>query len=358
MYADLTSLCVSPDSTIRDAMSCMDCTRLGIVLVVDDDRRLMGTITDGDMRRAVLANTDLTQSIDALLARKTGTRYARPITAPVNADRSTYLNLLKRHSIMQLPLVDGEERVVGLVTLDEFLPDREVPLRAVVMAGGEGSRMRPFTEDVPKPMLPLGDQPLMEIIIQQLRDAGIKHVNVTTHYKSEKITEHFGDGRNFGVEIAYVTEDRPLGTAGALGLMEVPKETILVINGDILTQVDFRAMLAFHQEYRGDLTMAVREYDVRVPFGVVECQGASVARLTEKPLLKFFVNAGIYLLEPMVYRYIPNGQRFDMTDLIQRLLDEGRRVVSFPIREYWLDIGLPDDYLKAQIDVKSGKSSR
>lgn len=358
MYTDFSNLCINPNETIRDAISCMDRNRLGIVLIVDEKRRLVGTLTDGDVRRAVLANVNLSQSPTVLLAKKVGSPYERPITAPAGADRSAYLSLLQRHKILHLPLLDQEERVVGLVTLDDFVPDRGLPLQAVVMAGGEGRRLRPLTEEMPKAMLPVGDRPLMEIIIRQLREVGIKRVNVTTHHKSEKITQHFEDGRNFGVELSYVTEDRPLGTAGALSLMEAPQDTLLVINGDILSQVDFRAMLAFHREYHGDLTVAVSQYAIQVPFGVVECQGVSVLRLTEKPTLNFFVNAGIYLLEPVVYRYIPNGERSDMTELIQRLIAEGRQVVSFPIREYWLDIGLPDDYLKAQNDVMKWKQRR
>ena len=358
MHTDLTNFCIHQSKSILDAVTLMDSNGLGIVLVVDGDSRLLGTITDGDVRRALLANMDLTQLVTVLVASKEGSRYARPITASPGSDPETYLNLLRENSILHLPLLDKDQRVVGLVSLDEFLPERVVPRQAVIMAGGQGNRMRPLTEEIPKPMLPVGDQPLMEIIIQQLRDAGIKRVNVTTHHKSEKITEHFGDGRNFGVELSYVTEDRPLGTAGALGLMETPQDTILVINGDILSHVNFRAMLSFHREHQGDLTMAVRQYDVQVPFGVVECQGSSVLSLNEKPTLNCFVNAGIYLLEPLVYRYIPNGRPFDMTDLIQRLLKEGRRVVSFPILEYWLDIGLPDDYLKAQKDVMTWKTRR
>jgi len=333
----------------------MDSNRLGIVLVVNEEKKLVGTVTDGDVRRAVLGNLDLAQPVSLLLKRKGGSPYERPITAPASAGRATFLSLLQDHDICHLPLLDDGERVVGLVTVDDFVPNRVLPLKAVVMAGGLGSRMLPLTQDLPKPMLPVGDQPLMEIIIQQLREAGIRQVNVTTHHKSEKITDHFGDGRDFGVELNYVTEDRPLGTAGALGLMEVPRETVLVINGDILTQMDFRAMLAFHREYQGDLTIAVRQYDIQIPFGVVECQGAAVTSITEKPLLNFFVNAGIYLLEPIVYSYLPNGKSFDMTDLIQRLLVDGRRVVSFPVREYWLDIGFPDDYQKAQSDVAQWK---
>lgn len=356
MYTDLATFCIGSRKSVLEAITLMDCNRLGIVLVVDDDQRLVGTVTDGDVRRAMLASVDLKQSVSALLARKVSSPYARPITAPVGADRSTYLNLLQQHNILHLPLLDENQRVMGMVRLDDFVPNGLVRLQAMVMAGGEGRRMRPLTEDVPKPMLPLGDRPLMEIIIRQLREAGIKRVNVATHHKSEKITDHFGDGSEFGVELNYVNEDRPLGTAGALGLMEEPQETLLVINGDILTQIDFRAMLAFHREHHGDLTVAVRQYDIQVPFGVVECQGAAVMRITEKPLLNFFVNAGIYLLEPVVYRYIPNGRPFDMTELIQRLLVDGRRVVSFPVREYWLDIGLPDDYQKAQSDIVQWKT--
>ncbi len=333
----------------------MDSSRLGIVLVVNEEKRLVGTVTDGDVRRAVLGNLNLAQPVSVLLRRKEGSLYERPITAPASAGRATFLSLLQDHNIFHLPLLDDKERVVGMVTLDDFVPNRVLSLKAVVMAGGLGSRMLPLTQDLPKPMLPVGDQPLMEIIIQQLREAGIRQVNVTMHHKSEKITDHFGDGRDFGVELNYVTEDRPLGTVGALGLMEAPRETVLVINGDILTQMDFRAMLAFHREQQGDLTIAVRQYDLHIPFGVVECQGAAVTSITEKPLLKFFVNAGIYLLEPIVHSYIPNGKPFDMTDLIQRLLVDGRRVVSFPVREYWLDIGEPSDYEQAQEDVKNGK---
>ena len=222
------------------------------------------------------------------------------------------------------------------------------------MAGGSGTRLRPLTEDLPKPMLPVGDRPLMEVIIDQLRQSGIGRVNITTHYLPEKITDYFGNGENFGVELNYVSEDRPLGTAGSLGLIDWPRETLLVINGDILTKVNFRAMLDYHQEHRADITVGVRKYDIQVPYGVVECEDQRVCRLREKPNLSFFVNAGIYMLEPSVNEHIPNGQHYDMTDLIERLIHKGRSVVSFPIVEYWLDIGEPSDYERAQKDMKNG----
>jgi NDP-sugar pyrophosphorylase family protein len=254
-----------------------------------------------------------------------------------------------------LPLVDDAGRVVDLLLRRDLVGRDGSDLAAVIMAGGYGTRLRPLTEDVPKPMLPVGDRPLMEMIIEQLRESGIRRVNVTTHYLADKIKEHFDDGRDFGVEIDYVDEDRPLGTAGALGLMEAPDQPLLVMNGDILTRINFQAMLSYHREHDADLTVGVRQYDLEVPYGVVECEGSRVRRLREKPRYNFLVNAGIYLLEPSVHCYIPNGQRFDMTDLIEKLLKDGRTVVSFPIVEYWLDIGEPVDYEQAQEDVKNGR---
>lgn len=353
MYVDLAKVCCRPDAPIREIIAQMDRAGVGILLIVDAERRLLGTVTDGDLRRAVLANVNLGQPASVLLARKAGTRFATPITAPMAQDSAAYLNLLKQHSILHLPLLDAQQHVAGLVTMDSLVPEQVLPLRAVVMAGGQGTRLHPLTEQTPKPMLHVGDRPMLEIIIAQLREAGIRQVKVTMHHQSEKITQHFGNGREFGVELSYVTEDRPLGTIGGLGLLEIPQETTLVMNGDILTQVDFRAMLAYHREHQADLTVAVRQYDIKVPYGIVECEGVQVRQISEKPLLGFFVIAGIYLLEPSVYRIIPSGQRFDMTDLIQRAVEDGRPVVSFPIREYWLDIGQREDYEQAQQEIKT-----
>ena len=258
---------------------------------------------------------------------------------------------LVRHAEAAPALVDAERRVAGLVTAEELLPSEELPLQAVIMAGGAGTRLRPLTQDVPKPMLPVGGRPMLERLIEQLRGAGIHRVNISTNYKREVIENHFGDGREFGVAVNYVKEDQPLGTAGALSLMQAPSEPILVVNGDILTRLNFRDLLNFHREHQADLTVAVRQYDVNVPFGVIETNGTAVTKVVEKPVLNFFVNAGIYLLEPHVHQAIPNGQRFDMTDLIEQLIAQGRRVVSFPVLEYWLDIGQLADYEAAQRNV-------
>jgi NDP-sugar pyrophosphorylase family protein len=226
------------------------------------------------------------------------------------------------------------------------------------MAGGFGQRLRPLTDEAPKPMLPVNGRPLMEHIIEQLRKAGINQVSIATHYKPEVITNHFGDGRALGVNINYIFEDHPLGTAGALGLMVAPTSPILVINGDILTQLDFRVMHAFHETHGALLTVGVRKYDLQIPYGVVELKGLEIVRLEEKPVQTVLVNAGIYLLESEVYHYIPRGAPCDMTDLIQTLVRAGKRVISFPICEYWMDIGNLQDYQRAGHDISSGEFGR
>ena len=237
--------------------------------------------------------------------------------------------MMTERDIRHIPLLNEGDQVVDVALLSELVKEYELPLRAIVMAGGYGTRLRPLTDDLPKPMLPIGDRPLLEIIVNGLREAGIRQVNVATHYKGEMIAEHFKDGQDFGVDIRYVHEDQPLGTAGALSLLEESDEPLLVINGDILTRVDFHAMLNFHREHNADLTVAVRQYEFRVPYGVIDTDGTAVKGISEKPLFRQFINAGIYLLNPSIRRLIPNGQHYDIPDLIQQLLKENRPVVCF-----------------------------
>ena len=293
--------------------------------------------------------------MNLFLSSKGNSNFGYPVTASVDEERVNLLRVLQANRIRHLPLVDKYDKVVDLVTLGEFLPSEDAPSQAVIMAGGFGLRLRPLTNELPKPMLPMGDKPLMEIIMGQLREAGIRQVNVTTHHKSEKITQHFGDGSNFGLQINYVTEDRPLGTVGGLTLMPTPAETILVMNGDILTQIGFKAMLDYHREHDADLTMAVQMCDIQIPYGVIECDGTFITSLREKPQLDFMVNAGIYLLEPNVFSLIPKDTEYDMTDLVQDSVDNRLTVVAFPIREYWIDIGKYSDYEQAQEDIRVGK---
>jgi dTDP-glucose pyrophosphorylase len=349
----LEPLCIPPDCTIRTAIASIDRGGLGIALIVDSDRHLVGTISDGDVRRAMLDSIDLEQAVSVLLSRKSNTQYSKPIAAKLGDNPEMLMALMMQYSVHVIPVLDEAGILHDLVAMDDLIPGDNLPVQAVIMAGGFGSRLRPLTEDMPKPMLPVGGRPVMEVLLEQLQQAGIRQVNVTTHYLPEKITEHFGDGKAFGVEINYVNEEKPLGTGGALGLLPQPVEPMLVVNGDVLTRVNFRSMLAFHQENHADLTVAVRQYDVEIPFGVIESDGVLVKSVREKPRLSHFVNAGIYLLDPGVYQFIPNGEHFNMTDLIQWLIDAGRRVVCFPVSEYWLDIGQHADYVRAQNDMET-----
>ncbi|HEY6330585.1 MAG TPA: nucleotidyltransferase family protein, partial [Blastocatellia bacterium] len=325
---------VTAQSTIREVMTAIDTGAKGIALVVDDNRRLLATLTDGDVRRALLAGHTLNEPTSELLALKAQTPYPTSITAEAGTPDSELIKLMTANSIRQVPLVGYRGEVVGLATLDELAPDQMNSLNAVIMAGGFGTRLRPLTEDIPKPMLPIGGRPLIEHIVDQLSSVGITHVNITTHYKAQAIVSHLGDGEKFGLKIDYINEERPLGTVGSLAMLDPWESTLLVINGDILTRLNFRALLDFHRENRAMITVGVRPYELQVPYGVIDVDGASVKRLSEKPTLKFFVNAGIYLLEPEVYNWIRNGHRLDMTDLVQSLLDDGERVASFPISEY------------------------
>lgn len=353
---DVSDFQVRPDSPISEVVACIDRSgRISIALVVDGNSRLINTLSDGDVRRGLLAGFNLSDSASKLLEIKARTPHPFPVTAPLDASEQDLLLTMQTRAVRQIPLVDETGRPKGIVILSDLLPQVTRGLQAVIMAGGRGTRLRPLTEDLPKPMLPLGGRPVMEHIIEQLRNTGIRQVNITTHYQAEKITDHFGNGAAFGVDINYVREDSPLGTGGALGLLQKPQEPLLIINGDILTQVDFHAMHAFHQDNRAQLTVGVRRYEVNVPYGVIDRDGISVTGLREKPDLAFFVNAGIYLMEPEVHDHIPAGQHMNMTDLVLEVIAAGKTVVSYPICEYWLDIGRHDDYNKAQEDAESGR---
>jgi len=345
----LKTVLISPEEPIAEAVRRLDEAGTGVLLVCDADRRLRGVLTDGDIRRAMLRNISFQEPCRTIATAEPVV--GRPETTPAEA-----LEILNRADLNQLPIVDAQDsRIVGLLLRRDLVSSEQLGLSAVIMAGGFGTRLQPLTKDTPKPMLPVGDRPLLERTIGRLREAGIKHVNVTTHYLAERITSYFGDGEAFGVEINYVSEDRPMGTAGGLRLMDAHEEPLLVINGDILTAMDFRDLLAYHRRHRAELTVCVRKYDFQVPYGVLECDGPRVVGIREKPVVSFLVNAGIYLLEPSAQRFIPVDRPFDMTDLIARLIKEGRPMVSYPVVEYWLDVGRQADYKQANEDVEKAR---
>lgn len=343
---------VTTGATVRETVTVIDKGALGLALVVDGEGRLLATITDGDVRRAMLSGVDLDAPVSTLVDRREG----EPVTALHGVTASELLELMSRHRLRHVPLVDADLHPVGVAALDDLVDDVTLPSRAVVMAGGFGRRLGALTESLPKPMLPVGGKPLLERIIMQLGAAGIDRVHVTTHFRPEEIVDHFRDGRSFGVQIDYVNEEQPLGTAGALGLIDlVDDDPVLVLNGDIVTDVDFRSLLHFHSEHDAEMTIGVWPYEVHVPYGLVETDGEAVTGIREKPVVRSFVNAGIYVLSPDVCRSVPRGERLDMTDLIERLIAGGRRVISFPLREYWLDIGELETYQQALLDAAEGE---
>lgn len=347
-------LLVSPQDSIRQVMLRIESNSKGIALVVKEDHRLIDTVTDGDIRRAILSGMQLDLPVSELLNFGAPKKRPRPLTAPADISDTKLLRIMNEHTLRHIPLVNTAGRVVGAALLSELIKEYEVPLKAVIMAGGYGTRLRPLTESLPKPMLKVGNRPLLELIIEKLRQAGIRQVNLATHYKEDIISRYFGNGEDFGVKIRYVKEDRPLGTAGALSRIEDLDSLLLVINGDILTSADFRLMANFHREHDADMTVAVRPSEFRIPYGVMETEGVMITRIREKPVVQHLINAGIYLLNPEMLQLIPVDQPHDMTDLIEQLIAKGHRVVGFPLKEYWLDIGRIDDYEKAKQDVKGG----
>ncbi|MFC1835968.1 nucleotidyltransferase family protein [Thermodesulfobacteriota bacterium] len=352
MIDRIREMCVSPNFSVREVIECLNRNGKCIAVVVDEEDRLITTITDGDLRRAILRDIGLETSVNELVG-SIPDKPPKPISAPVGSSDEDILALMNEHSIRHVPVLDESERVVDVVCLSDLA--KEMSLTAVVMAGGYGTRLGRLTKEMPKPMLKVGDRPILEVIINQLKAAGIRKVNVTTHYRRQAIWDYFQDGQDFGVDIRYVNEDHPLGTAGSLGLVESSRDPLLVINGDVLTRVDYNAMLDFHQDNEADMTVAVRTFELSIPYGVIELEDVMIKDIAEKPVRKYPVNAGIYLVNPDVCRLIPEGESYDMPDLIRELIDMKRRVVGFPVHEYWLDVGHPTDYWQAQEDIRQGR---
>ncbi|BAE48889.1 nucleotidyltransferase family protein [Paramagnetospirillum magneticum] len=335
---------VSPTTPVLDAIKALDLGAMQIVLVVDGQSRLLGTITDGDIRRGLLRGLPLESPASEVM----NPRFHH---GRVEDEAGVLLATMRRLQISQMPLLDGDGRVVGLKTLEQMLALDGCDNWVVLMAGGEGRRLRPLTQDVPKPLLPVGPRPILETILKNFIEAGFRNFFISVNYRAEQVESHFGDGSALGVSIRYLREDRQLGTAGALGLLPgTPSEPLIVMNGDILTTVDFKQLLAFHQEHRAAATMAVREYHFEVPYGVVEVEGTRLKGIEEKPVVRNFVNAGIYVLNPEVLNLVKPGQPHNMPQIYQTLMDGGQDCAVFPIREYWLDIGRLDDFDRANLD--------
>jgi len=328
-------------STVREAARCLDESHLQIVLAVDGDGHLVGTLTDGDIRRGLLDGTGMEGTIDGLVERD-------PLVVPADADHEAVLRTMARRRIHEVPVVDEDRRVVGLLTWSDLSRPAQRPNAVVVMAGGEGERLRPLTEHTPKPMLPIAGRPILDHIIDRAVAEGFRRFVLAVRYLGEVIEEHLGDGSSRGIEITYLREETALGTAGGLSLLADPDVPIVVTNGDVLTAIRYGEMLEFHEQHGAAATMAVRRHEWRHPFGVVHTDGVDVVDMVEKPVESSQVNAGVYVLEPSSLDVLESGEPCDMPTLFDRVREKGGRTIAYPIHEPWLDIGRADDYRSAQ----------
>jgi len=314
---------------------------LQIAMVVSPDELLLGTVTDGDIRRGLLRGLDLNSSIDAITFRN-------PLVVPPQLGHEMVLQIMQANKIRQIPIVDSDRRVVGLHVWDELLVPVARSNLMVVMAGGAGTRLLPHTENCPKPMLPVGGKPILEHIIERAREEGFHRFVLAINYLGDMIENHFGDGSRWQVEIEYLKEPTPLGTVGAISLLDRrPDAPFLVSNGDVLTDIRYGELLEFHIRHRAAATMAVRLHEWQHPFGVVRTKGVDIIGFEEKPIARTHINAGIYVLDPDALDALEAGQHCNMPTLFSRLQDRAKRTIVYPMHEPWLDVGRPADLERA-----------
>jgi dTDP-glucose pyrophosphorylase len=330
------------DSTIQQAIRRLDETALQINMVVSPDGILVGTITDGDIRRGLLRGLTMNSPIDSVIHREA-------LVVPLQMSHDMVLHLMQANVINALPVVDESRRVVGLYLLNELLAPIHRSNMMVIMAGGQGARLRPHTENCPKPLLPVGGKPILEHIIERAKAEGFQHFVLAIHYLGNMIEEHFGDGSRWQVQIDYLREESPLGTAGALSLLNPrPDIPFVVSNGDVLTDIRYDELLDFHCRHSAAATMAVRLHEWQHPFGIVRTKGVDIIGFDEKPVARSHINAGIYVLEPGALDVMNVGETCDMPTLFSRLQARDARTIVYPMHEPWLDVGRPDDLERAQ----------
>ena len=330
------------DATIKDAINVLNVSELRIVLAVDENEKLLGTISDGDIRRGLLKGLQLENSLAAIWNHEA-------IVVPENMSTEMVKELMLVNKIQQIPIVDENQRLIGLHLWDEFVYPASRENIFVIMAGGRGTRLGTQTENCPKPLLLVAGRPILEHIINRAQAEGFTHFVIAINYLGYMIEEYFGDGRKMGVKIDYLREEKPLGTAGALTLFEeLPNLPIVVTNGDVITEIRYAAILDFHEKQGAAATMAVRSHEWQNPFGVVQIQGVEIISYDEKPIYRSNVNAGVYVLDPAVLKFIPKSEAFDMPSLLEIAGKNSERIVAYPVHEQWLDVGGPKDLQQAE----------
>jgi len=338
---DWRQILVKPSDSIFKTLEVIDRSALQIALVVDEKGRLLGTVTDGDVRRGILSGLSLDSAVTHIMNNNFS-------SCSIDDAREKVLAIMSNKRLHQLPVIDCNGCLVGIHTIDSLIASTAKENIVLLMAGGLGSRLKPLTDNCPKPLLRVGGKPILESIIESFIEQGFKKFYISINYKGEMIEEYFGNGSDWGVEINYIRENKRLGTAGSLRLLpETNNQPIIVMNGDILTKVDFRNLLDFHTSQKVDATLCIREYQLEVPYGVVSIEGNRFKGIKEKPKERFYINAGLYVLNPDLINYIPENTYFDMPELFKILAKANRATAVYPIQEYWMDIGHMDDYERA-----------
>lgn len=334
-------------ASIREAMKSLDKSTVQIAMVVDDHHKLLGTITDGDIRRAILRGASIDDAASSIMSQE-------PVIAKIDEADEQIVARMKLKRLHQIPVVDGNNRLVGIKIIDDLVGPQVHDNWVVLMAGGLGLRLRPLTDVHPKPLLPVGKKPILETILESFIEKGFHKFFIAVNYKAAMVKKHFGNGADWGAEINYLQEDERAGTAGALSMLpKKPSQPVIVMNADILTKVDFLRMLEFHEESEACATMGVKEYDFKIPYGIVNVNDHVIVNVVEKPVQRFFVSAGIYVIGPEVLKYVPKKAYFDMPNLFEKLIGKGHKTAAFPIMEYWLDIGNLDHYEQANQEYGS-----
>ncbi|MGX8236980.1 nucleotidyltransferase family protein [Exiguobacterium undae] len=338
------SILINPETTIMKTMEIINESTRQFAVVTDSQNKILGTVTDGDIRRGLLKGVSLEEPIQVVMN-------VLPVCEQEGFSLSYYKNFMKRLNLKQLPITNKDGEIQRIVFLDDIKKVKIKKNTVVIMVGGLGTRLRPLTNDIPKPMLKIGNKPILEIIIENFKKVGFVNFILSVNYKKELIKEYFSDGAYLNISISYIEETKRLGTAGALSLL--PKditEPFFVMNGDLLTKINFEKILNFHDEKKSLATMCVREYEHVIPFGVIKENNNKLISIEEKPISKNFVNAGIYVLDPKLLKYVPQNEFYDMPDLFRKLIDIENQIFTFKLNEYWLDMGCIADYEKANDD--------
>jgi len=334
---DVHALCVTSDATLLDAITVLNDVGRGIVLVYTGEMKLVGTITDADIRKGLAANVTLASPVGAVMS-------TNPTTIDPSVNRHDLLNEFKRTKLRALPEVDIDGRIVGCSFIETVIEVQTTHPTLMIMAGGFGKRLGGLTKDMPKPLLEVRGKPMLQHIIEMAHSEGLDDIVISTYHMGDMIQDYFGDGSQFGVNITYVEETKPLGTGGSFGLLEDVAGPIIVTNADIMSKVGYRQLLEFHLTHDAAATMAVREYEIQNPFGVVLNDGIKLIGLDEKPIWRTNINAGIYVLNAALRRFVNDDEPIGMPDLIERARCAGEVVTIYPLYENWTDLGSEAEY--------------